>query len=913
MGTFRPMMLRAKFLYFTTLATFLLPALALAQGSRLPGSLESGLILRQLDGVKRVLLVAAHPDDEDTGLITMLARGQGVETAYFSFTRGEGGQNVIGTELGEELGIIRSGELLAARAIDGGIQYFGRAFDFGYSKSADETFQEWPKNTILADLVWAIRSFRPHVLVTMWEGTSRDGHGQHQVAGALAREAYEISGDPEQFPEQIVSGLQPWSPLKIYRRTFFDRELATLEMSTGYLDPLLGKSYHQVAMESRSQHLSQDFGTAIPPGPRSTYLALIESRVDTSVSDPIFSGIDTTLTTLVAPLGNEALEHVLDYRNAISKAKTQLSPLDPSQSLPALSQAAEHLEQLRESVLPTWFRGYQSQVLELTRELNRKHELLGRAILAAAGVRIEVRARDDILVPGQKVLVEARVWSGAGAEVHLSPPKIDVPDGWIVERIGADIDVGPDYAGPFDRFLQREEPVADPYSDTFLPAGQMNLWRYMLTVPDDAVYTTPYFLDTTRTGSIYRESATPILRGQPFRPPLLISSVAATVSANGSSTQVNVDDPVRYRGVVGSVGEFWNPIIIAPRLSVTPIRKSVIWSTVDQKPREISYRLTNRDPRGISGSIDLGLPPGWRTTPIFHDFDLSTDGSETTLTFMVHPDSLAVEGEFFIPSFVRTNSETDEGIQAKIITYPHIEPRLVTSESKIRIRRFPIQVADRTIGYVMGSGDNGADAIRQLGLEVELLEPSDWKPDRLDHFDTIVLGVRAYEVRQDLVAANPLLLAWVERGGTLVVQYNRYEFNRGKFAPYPLAIDRPAPRVTDEKSRVTIRDSTSVVFQVPNRIRLSDFEGWVQERGLYFPSEWDQRYQALLEMADPGESPLHGSLLIAPHGKGIYVHTSLSFFRQLPAGVPGAYRLFANLISLDSSRWQKSSSSESRE
>ncbi len=213
----------------------------------------------------------------------------------------------------------------------------------------------------------------------------------------------------------------------------------------------------------------------------------------------------------------------------------------------------------------------------------------------------------------------------------------------------------------------------------------------------------------------------------------------------------------------------------------------------------------------------------------------------------------------------------------------------------------------------MGSGDNGADAIRQLGLEVELLEPSDWKPDRLDHFDTIVLGVRAYEVRQDLVAANPLLLAWVERGGTLVVQYNRYEFNRGKFAPYPLAIDRPAPRVTDEKSRVTIRDSTSVVFQAPNRIRLSDFEGWVQERGLYFPSEWDQRYQALLEMADPGESPLHGSLLIAPHGKGIYVHTSLSFFRQLPAGVPGAYRLFANLISLDSSRWQKSSSSESRE
>jgi len=213
----------------------------------------------------------------------------------------------------------------------------------------------------------------------------------------------------------------------------------------------------------------------------------------------------------------------------------------------------------------------------------------------------------------------------------------------------------------------------------------------------------------------------------------------------------------------------------------------------------------------------------------------------------------------------------------------------------------------------MGSGDNGADAIRQLGLEVELLDPSDWTPDRLDHFDTIVLGVRAYEVRQDLVAANPLLLAWVERGGTLVVQYNRYEFNRGNFAPYPLAIDRPAPRVTDEKSRVTIRDSTSVVFQAPNRIRLSDFEGWVQERGLYFPSEWDQRYQALLEMADPGESPLHGSLLIAPHGKGIYVHTSLSFFRQLPAGVPGAYRLFANLISLDSSRWQKSSSSGSRE
>lgn len=876
----------------------LLPALAHAQGSRLPGATEAGLILRQLDGVNRVLVVAAHPDDEDTALLTTLARGWGVEAAYFSFTRGEGGQNLIGTELGEGLGIIRSGELLAARAIDGAGQYFGRAFDFGYSKSAEETFDKWPRERILSDLVWTIRRFRPHVLVTMWGGTANDGHGHHQVSGILTYEAFEAAGDPTRFTEQLRAGVEPWTPLKFYRRSLFELGGAAIEIETGHLDPLLGLSHHQVAMASRSQHRSQDFGTALPPGPRVTRLSRVASTVGGEETAPLFAGIDTTLSALAVELGAAGEGEVRAYREAIHRAAEVLVATRPEVALPELAEAARRLERLRE-MAPTDPRR------ELRRELDRRTRLLHRAILAVSGVRFEVRARDDILVPGQTVFVDARVWSGANATVELDPPVIDLPAGWTVEGVGAEAEAQPEDLGTFGRFFRQEDPVREPGAGARIAPGELALWRYAVTVPMDARPTSPWFLELAREDNLYQWPEDPAIRTLPFRPPILRGRMTATVATGGERLRIVVEDPARFRGVDGVTGEFWRPVLVAPRVSVTPDPETLIWPTDRPEGRTVAFRLESHAPDPVSGELELEVPTGWRATPARAPFELPVDGSVRIVSFFVEPPADSGEGEFFARPRFHTDRGAEAAVRATLIDYPHIEPKLVASDPAVRIVRFPVRVAERRVGYVMGSGDQGPDAIRQLGLEVELIEPGDWEAERLDRFDTIVLGVRAYEVRQDLIAANAELLEWVERGGTVLVQYNRYEFNRGDYAPYPITIRRPAPRVTLEDAPVTLLDEAAPLLVEPNRLGQADFEGWVQERGLYFPSEWDPRYEVLLEMADPGEPPQRGSLLAAPVGQGLYIHTSLSFFRQLRAGVPGAFRLWANLISLDGRRWQE--------
>lgn len=880
------------------LASCLLPAFAHAQGSRLPGAIEAGLILRQLDGVKRVLVVAAHPDDEDTALLTTLARGWGVEAAYFSFTRGEGGQNLIGTELGEGLGIIRSGELLAARTIDGAQQFFGRAFDFGYSKTAEETFAKWPRERVLSDLVWTIRRFRPHVLISMWSGTERDGHGHHQVSGLLTREAFDAAGDATRFPEQVAAGAEPWAPLKLYRRPLFELGATAIEIETGALDPLLGLSHHQVAMDSRSQHRSQDFGTALPLGPRVTRLSLVSSRVGGSPTDPLLAGVDTTLASLAADLGETAQADLRSYRAAIGHAGGSLSATSPETALPFLAEALRRLERLRAVAPPVG-------ESELRRELDRRSRLLMRAILAVAGVRIELRARDDVLVPGQTVLVEARVSSGAGAALELAPPVIEAPPRWSVESIGPDVETEPDDLGPFARFFRQPDVVFDPSSRARIEPGQLGMWRYAVTVPPEAPPASPWFLEHPRDGDLYQWPAEPDLRALPFRPPLLLGRVAAVVSAAGERFGIEVEDPVRHRAVDGVTGESWRPLQVAPRLSVAATAPTLIWPGSRPGSRVIAFRISSFARGATAGEIGLDLPPGWRAAPEATAFELAGEGAVRTVGFTVEPPPGEAEGEFFARPWIRIAGAAVPATHATMIDYPHIEPRLLTGDAAVRIVRFPVRVADRRIGYVMGSGDDGPEAIRQLGLDVELIEPGDWEAGRLDRFDTIVLGIRAYEVREDLIAANAELLAWAERGGTVVVQYNRYEFNQGAYAPYPISIGRPAPRVTEEDASVTLADPQAPVLLEPNRLGPADFEGWVQERGLYFPDAWDERYQAPLEMADTGEPPSRGSLLAAPVGRGLYIHTSLSFFRQLRAGVPGAFRLWANLLSLDGSRWRE--------
>ncbi len=876
----------------------LLSPVSLAAQSAPPSAVEVGLLLRQLDGVKRVLLVAAHPDDEDTSLLATLALGWGVEIAYFSLTRGEGGQNLIGAELEEGLGILRTGELLAARQIDGASQFFSRAYDFGYSKSAAETFEHWPREQLLADLVRAVRSFRPQVLISIFSGTETDGHGQHQAAGILAREAWEASGDRSRFPEQLEEGLEPWTPLKLYRRTLFDPQAATVSVVTGRLDPLLGRSHHQVAMESRSQHRSQDFGTAQAPGPREARLRLLDTRVAAPPDAALFAGVDTTLAGLPGAAIPEVGAALGRYRGALGRAAADLPVGDPSRALGALAEARGHLGHLLSIIA-------RSPAPELRRALEDRRVLLDRALLAAAGVRIELRARDDVLVPGQRVLVEVRVWSGGSTPVRVAAPELIAPGGWRVAPLPRDAEVPPDDTGPFARFFASEDPLVEPDSEGWaeVEAGDIALWRYEVAVAEDAPPSTPYYLTLPRDGDLYQWPGD-APRGLPFQGPVLEAALSISLPARPDPVIARLRAPVRFRGVDKASGEFWRPLRVAPRVSVAPSTGSLVWPLSDQGEREVAFQLTNWTPGPVRGALSLELPPGWRAEPVSRDFEFREERETTRLAFRLRPAGEAVEGDFVVRPRIDLGRGPAPGLAVRVVDYPHVEPRLAAAEGSLRIVRFPVQVAARRIGYVMGSGDEGPEAIRQLGLEVELIEPGAWGAERLDRFDTIVLGVRAYEVRRDLVAANPLLLDWVRRGGTLLVQYNKYEFNDGAYAPYPIRIGAPAPRVTDEDAPVTLRDEGRVAFETPNPIGAADFEGWIQERGLYFPTEWDARYSELLEMADPGEPPRRGSLLVTPFGEGLYVHTSLSFFRQLPSGVPGAVRLFANLLSLDGDRWR---------
>jgi LmbE family N-acetylglucosaminyl deacetylase len=848
--------------------------------------------------------VAAHPDDEDTALLTTLARGLGVEVAYFAFTRGEGGQNLIGPELGEGLGIVRTGELLAARSLDGAGQFFSRAYDFGYSKSADETFEHWPREALLSDLVRVVRRLRPHVIVSVFSGTPSDGHGQHQAAGILAREAFEAAADPDRFPEQVDMGLDPWEPLKLYRRTFFDPQAATLAIPTGRLDPLLGRSHHQLAMDSRSRHRSQDFGTAQTPGPRTTGLSLLESRVDAASEDPLFAGIDTTLVGLTLPLpadSRDAAGRAIEaYREEVLAAGRSLRAASPADAVATLARARARLQEAISALTPAG-----TEAVELERELERRLELVERAILIAAGIHIERRTHDDVLVPGQSVLVENRVWSGGEFRVDAGPPSLTTPTNGEYLLEPAPDEEPPADGSLFGRFFRSRERMADtdPDSHTTIEPDDLVVWRYRLRLPVSAKPTLPYYLTEPRNGDVYVWPVHADFLNEPFDPPPFGMSQELTVSGPGiEPIRMRVSGPVRYRGVDKASGEFWRPVLIAPRLSVRPSATTLVWAGADESPRDLTITIRSDDPDAVSGTLTLETPDGWVVEPASAPFTAEGAGAEVRLDFRLQP-SEAGEGTFALRPVARTEAGESFSRAIEIIDYPHIERRLFATDATIRVLRIPVQVADRRIGYVMGSGDDGPEAIRQLGLPVESIEPGDWAAERLARYETIVLGVRTYEVRPDLAAATPTLLEWVRAGGALVVQYNKYEFLDGEFAPYPIRMGPPAPRVTDETAEVRVLAPDLPLFHTPNRLEDADFEGWVQERGLYFPTEWDDRYLAPLEMADEGEDPLRGSLLVARYGEGLYAHTSLSFFRQLPAGVPGAYRLFANLISLDPADW----------
>ena len=888
-----------------------------------PGVVEAALLLRQLDGVKRVLMIGAHPDDEDTALLAALARGMGARAAYLSLTRGEGGQNLIGAELGEGLGIVRSGELLAARSVDGAEQFFTRAYDFGYSKTAEETFRHWPRDSVLSDVVWAVRVFRPQVLVTVFSGTPSDGHGQHQVAGLLAREAFEASGDPTRFPEHARLGVAPWTPLKLYRRTWRDPEASTLALETGRLDPVLGRSYHQIAMRSRSQHRSQDFGTRELGGPHVTVMQLLESRVGGPDSS-LFAGIDTTLVGLAGGLAQPARDRVeralAAYREGLAAARRDLGALEPAAAVPAMVSALEDLRAARAAIPDR-----PSEAGGLLEALDFRRTRLQEAILSAASVSVLAEAEDDIVVPGQSFWVRVKLWNGGTYAIEGSEPVIAAPSGW---RVAEDTTAGQD---PASRFYPRTLDEArrgggasrdsssagepEPGSsrpamkESAIPPGQLHGWGFRLDVPEDFEPPAPYYLEEPRAGDLYRWPAERELRGRAFDPPPLSAALDLELSSDDlPPVGLMVSRPVRFRGVDKAVGQFWRPVLALPAVSVSLEPRAIVWPVGLGSGRPVRVTVRSDAPEGFAGTLRLLAPIGWAVEPAERSIELEGPGSVHTYPFEIRPVGPLVAGEAVSRGQLAAVARSADGKafreEVLLIDYPHIEPvpYLLAAETSLEVVDVRVD-SGRRVGYLAGSGDQVADAIPQLGLEVEFIAPEDLEASALERFDVIVLGVRAYEVRPDLAAANATLLDWVRCGGVLIVQYNKYELPDGDYAPYPLQMARPHDRVTDEASEVALLDPDSPALTHPNRISGPDFEGWVQERGLYLLSEWDERYTPLLAVADSGEEPLLGSLVVARVGEGLWVYTGLSFFRQLPAGVPGAYRLFANLLSLRPEDW----------
>jgi LmbE family N-acetylglucosaminyl deacetylase len=828
--------------------------------------------LRGLGSVKRVLVIGAHPDDEDTSLLAFLVRGLGADAAYLALNRGEGGQNLIGPELGVGLGLLRTEELLAARRLDGAGQFFTRAYDFGYSKSADETFRFWPRDSVLSDVVLAIRKYRPQVVVSIFTGTARDGHGQHQVAGILAREAFEAAGDPSRFPEQLAGGVPAWEPVKLYRSARFDTTKTTLRIETGTLDLLLGRSYHQIAMASRSRHRSQDMGRIEPLGPRQTRVELLESRGAVEADRPeesLFDGVDTSVIGLLPALSDdevrEGLATLLEaYVDGVEKVADALSQ-EPSEAVVRLGHV---LATLRRAIDLAAIAGPAAEHLRWV--LRRDEAKLEAAVAAAAGVIVDAFSDDDLVIPGQSFEVEIQIWNGGDGPVDIRALALDTPTGWKVDRVGE---------------VVRE-----------VPPGTLSRFPFQLTVPLDEQPTRPYFLRARRTGAAYVWPPESPERGLPFGPPLVEARVDLVVAGNVLNRSVEAV----HRFADQARGEVRRPLHVVPAVSVELSPATSVWRLGRETLLDFSVSLRGEALEGAEGRVWLELPAGWRVNPAEAAFSLPGPGRAATAEFEVQPAEETAPGGYDVRAWVETADARRYQVGYSIIDYAHIRRNLLFEKATARVEAFDLDVdQDLRVAYVPGAGDVVAEAIRAIGVSVDMLDERALASRALSEYDVIVLGIRAYETNPTVVANNERLLGFVRSGGTLIVQYQQYRYFREGYAPYALRARFPHDRVSDELASVTVLTPEHPLFNEPNRIGASDFQGWVQERGLYFAHEWDERYEAPLEMADPGEEPKRGSLLMARYGEGLYVYNGLSLFRQLPAGVPGAFRLLANLLSLE--------------
>lgn len=803
----------------------------LAQPVESLNSSEIKIALARLNTLGTVMYVAAHPDDENTAFLAYFNTAEHLRTGYFSFTRGDGGQNLIGDEQGDLLSVIRTQELLQARSIDGAEQFFARAVDFGYSKTPEETLAKWGKEAILSDIVWIIRKFRPDVIVNRFPTTGQGTHGHHTASAILAVEAFKLAGDPDSFPEQLKF-VEPWQPKRIFWNAWTPALTSMginpdtlIKINFGEYNNLLGRSYTEISAQSRTMHKSQGFGAS---GRRENLYNYFLQLDGEPVSDNLFDGID---------LSWKRVEGSEKVSNLLAQAEKEFDFENPSKIIPVLIEAYNELQKLDDKY---W--------------VDVKSSELIRVIKSCAGIWAEAVTDQNLLSPGSEINVKAGFVVRSDLPVKLKSINID--------------------------YQQKDSTL-----NAVMIKGEMVLVDRKISIPLDAEYSQPYWLVEGNHKDIYIVDDQNLI-GEPKTD----YPIYATFTADIFATEINFRIPVFYRENDRVEGEVYKRVEIVPE-AVVNFDKD-LYLLKNNEERDITVFV--RSIKGVfNGKLRILYEDGWSVSPAFYDFTFAKSGEEQEFKFKIKATNNNLTSE------IKAQLEIDgKKLSKSLVTidYPHIQPQTVLPDAKAKILKLDFKKKTvKNIAYIMGSGDKIPELLKDLGFNVDVFTKEPLTTELLQNYDVVIAGIRAFNTYQRLTTDQRNLFKYIEDGGTFFVQYNTTGDLLTDPAPLKLKISRD--RVTEEDSPVNILKKEHHALNYPYKIISKDFDGWVQERGLYFPNEWDESFIPLLEMKDSGETPKQGSLLIAKYGKGTFIYTGLSFFRQLPAGVEGAYKLFMNLIS----------------